>query len=73
MSIILRVLGFIAIIAGGGIFASAKSAVHEIEGLILFLIASILISSAFIIIAIDKSKEDKVEEENVANNWERLF
>lgn len=61
--LILRIFGFIAIIAGGGIFVSAKSAVHEIEGLMLFLIASVLISSSFIIDTIIKSKEDKPTEE----------
>lgn len=67
--LILRILGFIAIIAGLVIFAGAKSAVHEIEGLLLFLIAAVLISSAFIIVAIDKAKEDKeqkVVESNLA-------
>jgi len=69
LMLILRIVGFIAIIAGGGIFASAKSAVHEIEGLMLFLIASVLISSSFIIDTISKAKENKeqkVEEPHLA-------
>lgn len=45
-----------------------NSAVHEIEGLMLFLIVSVLISSSFIINAIDKVreyKEQKVEESHL--------
>ena len=61
--LILRISGFIAIIAGIAIFVNAKSAVHEIEGLLFFLIASVLISSSFIIGAISKSREEKPTEE----------
>lgn len=48
------------------ILASAKSAIHEIEAFILFLISSVLISSASIIIAIEK--KEKIENDEKTNS-----
>lgn len=52
MKYVLIVIGVLALLSGFGILTSAKSAIHEIEAFILFLISSVLISSASIIIAI---------------------
>ena len=50
------VIGFIlTLLMGLGVFATAKSAVHEIEGCILLLIAAVLFSSLSIINAIEKA------------------
>lgn len=57
MKYILIGIGFFALLSGFGILASAKSAIHEIEAFILFLISSVLISSSSIIIAIEKKNE----------------
>ena len=51
MKYVLIVFGALMIFSGFGILSSAKSAIHEIEAFIMFLIASVLISSASIIIA----------------------
>ena len=64
MKYVLIVFGALIIFSGFGILSSAKSAIHEIEAFIMFLIASVLISSASIIMAIEKKQksEDSVKD-----------
>ena len=64
MKYVLIVFGALMIFSGFGILSSAKSAIHEIEAFIMFLIASVLISSASIIMAIEKKqkREDSVKD-----------
>ena len=57
MKYVLIVFGALMIFSGFGILSSAKSAIHEIEAFIMFLIASVLISSASIIMAIEKKQK----------------
>ena len=57
MEKILRAFSFIAFAFGVLMFFSAKSAIHEIEGLVLFLIGAVFISAAFVINTI-KNKGD---------------
>jgi len=46
MRAILFILAVVAFVAGVGTTVEAQSAVHEIEGLILFLMGAILLSGA---------------------------
>lgn len=46
MRIMLPILAALSFFGGFAVFGNAKSAVHEIEGLILFLISSVFISGA---------------------------
>lgn len=64
MKYVLIVFGALMIFSGFGILSSAKSSIHEIEAFIMFLIASVLISSASIIIAIEKKgkSEDSLKD-----------
>ena len=64
MKYVLIVFGALMIFSGFGILSSAKSAIHEIEAFIMFLIASVLISSASIIMSIEKKQksEDSVKD-----------
>lgn len=64
MKYVLIVFGALMIFSGFGILSSAKSAIHEIEAFIMFLIASVLISSSSIIMAIEKKQksEDSVKD-----------
>lgn len=52
MRVILFILAILALLAGFGILAGAKSAIHEIEGFVLFTIAAVLFSGACILDAI---------------------
>lgn len=52
MRIILLILAIISFLAGAAIFAGSKSAIHEIEGFLLFLVSAVFISGASIIDAI---------------------
>jgi flagellar biosynthesis GTPase FlhF len=61
MRVILFLFAVIAILAGGGIFGAAQSAIHEIEAFCLFLIASVLFAGACIVDAI-LSTRHKLEE-----------
>lgn len=49
MRLILFLFSVLALLAGSGILAGAKSAIHEIEAFILFLIAAVLFSAAAVI------------------------
>ncbi len=57
MRIILFVLAIFAFIGGAAILATAKSAAHEIEGLILFVIFAIFLTGAGIVEAINIVKK----------------
>jgi hypothetical protein len=57
MRIVLFVLSILALLAGSGIFAVAKTALHEIEGFILFLISAILLVGAAIVEAINIARK----------------
>jgi len=62
MRIVLFVLCILAFLVGAGILASAKSAIHEIEGFALFLIAAVFLVGASTLEAINslrKTIEDK--------------
>jgi hypothetical protein len=50
--VILFVLSVIAFLAGLVILSAANSALHEIEGFVLFVIAAVLLSGASIVDAI---------------------
>ncbi len=67
MKYVFGVLGALAILAGVLILFGAKSAVHEIEGFMLFLIAAVLIVGAEIVAAIEQLKiKPKAEESESA-------
>ena len=52
-------LGFIvALLIGGSILLSAQSAIHEIEAFILILIATVLLSGACIVDAVNGVKKE---------------
>jgi hypothetical protein len=52
---IVRVLAGLAALVGLVVFVSAKSAIHEIESFVLFLIAAVLFSGAEIVLAISRA------------------
>jgi hypothetical protein len=71
MSILLFLLSIIAGFIGFAIMYDAKSAIHEIESFILFLIASVLFSGAIITDAVNKVRkklDSESEEEDTALN-----
>ncbi|MGD0627254.1 MAG: hypothetical protein ABSB32_21445 [Thermodesulfobacteriota bacterium] len=49
MRVFLFLLALLAFLLGVAILASAKSAIHEIEAFILFLIGAVFISSAAVL------------------------
>jgi len=51
MAISLFLLASLAFIAGCGFFGIAKSAIHEIEGLLCFLISAVLLTGSAIVSA----------------------
>ena len=58
MRIILFVLAVFAFIGGAAILTTAKSATHEIEGLILLVIFAIFLSGAGIVEAVNLLKKE---------------
>ena len=58
MRIILFILALFAFIGGTAILTTAKSATHEIEGLILLVIFAIFLSGAGIVEAINLLKKE---------------
>ena len=52
MRMILFILAILVFLAGGAIFVGSKSAIHEIEGILLFVISAVFLSGACIIDAI---------------------
>ena len=65
MRILLFLLAILAFLAGAGIFASAKSAIHEIEAFILFLITAVFISGAGIVEAVNQLRKDLSTGKNI--------
>ena len=57
MVIFLSVLAILAAVAGGLAFSSAQSALHEVEGLIAFLIFTVAVGSACIVASIGSLRE----------------
>ncbi len=62
MRVFLFIVAVLACLAGFGIFTSSMSAVHEIEGLILFLISVVCLSGAGIIEAINRLRGEIVSQ-----------
>jgi hypothetical protein len=56
--ILLFLIAVVAFLSGFGVLASAKSAVHEIEGFILFLLAGVCLSGAGIIEAVHRLRAE---------------
>lgn len=61
MQLLLKIGGVLSFLMGMAIFSSAKGAIHEIEGFLLFLISAVLISGGAIVAAIDGSKASSVK------------
>jgi hypothetical protein len=57
MRYVLFALSILALLVGSGIFAVAESALHEIEGFLLFLISAILLAGAAIVEAIHSTRK----------------
>ena len=53
MRILLFLFATLALLAGAIIFTAAKSAIHEIEAFILFVISAVLISGAGVVEAVN--------------------
>lgn len=58
MRILLFILAILAFLAGASILATAKSAIHEIEAFVLFLIAAVFISGAGVVEAVNLLRKD---------------
>jgi hypothetical protein len=54
MAAVLFILSAIAVLVGLGFFSGAKSAVHEVEGLLAFTGGAILLSAACIVSAVNR-------------------
>jgi len=54
MKFILFVLSVLAFLAGFIILVSAKSAIHEIEGFVLYIVSAVLFSGAAVVDAINQ-------------------
>lgn len=59
MSIVLMVLACLAFVGGFGTLIAAKSAVHEIEAYVLFLIFAVFLSGAAIVDAVKAAAKSK--------------
>lgn len=57
MKTTLLVFSFMAFLAGLIILGSAKSAIHEIEGFVLYVVSAVFFSGAAIVGAINKIAE----------------
>ncbi len=58
MRILLFVFEILAFVAGLVVLASAKSAIHEIESFILFLIGAVFLSGAGVVEAVNSLRND---------------
>lgn len=67
MSIVLFTFSILAFLAGALIFIAAKSAIHEIEAGVLFLISAVLFTGALIAGAIDKLLKQQVHTNALLN------
>lgn len=57
MKIILYVLAVLAFLAGFAILGSAKSAIHEIEAFVLYIVSAVLFSGAAIVGSLNRIEE----------------
>lgn len=57
MWIILLVWGIVAAVVGLAMYGAAKSPMHEVQGAIWLLIATVSITGAFVLLAMDFSKK----------------
>lgn len=60
MKIVLFVLAILAFLSGFGILASAKSAIHEIEAFVLYIVSAVFFSGSAIVGAVNRIG-DKLE------------
>ena len=67
MSVVLFVFSILAFLAGALIFIAAKSAIHEIEASLLFLISAVLFTGALIAEAIGKMLKQQVHTNALLN------
>ncbi|MDA1143295.1 MAG: hypothetical protein O3B01_32465 [Planctomycetota bacterium] len=58
MRVILAILAIAAFFAGAAILGDAKSAIHEIEAFILFLISAVFISGVGIVEAVNQLRKE---------------
>lgn len=58
MRILLFLLAVLAFLAGAGVLTAAKSAIHEIEAFILFLIGAVFISGAGVVEAVNVLRKE---------------
>ncbi len=66
MKLVLQIITVISILAGLAIFSSAKSAIHEIEAFLLFLISAVFLSGLTIVSTIEKTA-NKLDKQNIEN------
>jgi len=57
MKVVLFVLSVLAFLAGFGILQGSKSAIHEIEAFVLYIVSAVLFSGAAIVGAINRVAE----------------
>ena len=65
MKFLLLILAILSFLAGLIILGSAKSAIHEIEGFVLFIVSSVLLSGFAIVGAVNSLENNEVE--SIAN------
>ncbi len=57
MKVVLFVLAILAFLSGFGILASAKSAIHEIEAFVLYIVSAVFFSGSAIVCAVNRIGE----------------
>ncbi len=67
MKTLLLVLAVLAFISGFGILGSAKSAIHEIEAFVLYIVSAVLFSGSAIVGAVNRLT-DKLEKASPVEN-----
>ena len=72
MRIVLFVFGCLSLLGGLAILVIVKSAIHEIESLILFLIAAVLIGSASVVDAVVSLKKSLTGSRSVDSQEEHV-
>jgi len=68
MKILLFLLAILTFMAGASILAVAKSAIHEIEAFILFLISAVFISGASVVEAVNLLRKEVATDKKQARN-----
>lgn len=69
MRVILFILAIVAFLVGAVILAGAESAIHEIEGFVLFLVSAVFISGAAIVEAVNIMRKNLEEAAAVHINF----